>query len=97
MIMLQSFSSGLAQLFFPLAIIFVFYLFIYRPDQKRKQKQSDFISSLKKGKKVVTMGGIHGKIVSIDGNEVTLDVDRGTKIKFDKNSISFEMSSQENN
>ena len=43
------------------------------------------------------MGGIHGKIVSIDGNEVTLDVDRVTKIKFDKNSISFEMSSQENN
>ena len=43
------------------------------------------------------MGGIHGKIVSIDGTELTLDVDRGTKIKFDKNSISFEMSSQENN
>ena len=54
-------------------------------------------SSLKKGKKVVTMGGIHGKIVGIDGDQVTLDVDRGTKIKFDKNSISFEMSSQENN
>ena len=33
------------------------------------------------------MGGIHGKIVSIDGNEVTLDVDRGTKIKFDKNNV----------
>ena len=97
MILLQSFGSGLAQLFFRLAILFVFYFFIYRPDQKRKQKQSNFISSLKKGKKVVTMGGIHGKIVSIDGNEVTLDVDRGTKIKFDKNSISFEMSSQENN
>tara|TARA_B100000674_G_C37072010_1_gene572068 strand:- start:7 stop:300 length:294 start_codon:yes stop_codon:yes gene_type:complete len=97
MILLQSFGSGLAQLFFPLAILFVFYFFIYRPDQKRKQKQSDFISSLKKGKKVVTMGGIHGKIVGIDGDQVTLDVDRGTKIKFDKNSISFEMSSQENN
>ena len=33
------------------------------------------------------MGGIHGKIVSIDGNEVTLDVDRGTKIKFDKKKL----------
>ena len=97
MILLQSFGSGLAQLFFPLAILLVFYFFIYRPDQKRKQKQSNFISSLKKGNKVVTMGGIHGKVVAIDGNEVTLDVDRGTKIKFDKNSISYEMSSQENN
>ena len=65
MILLQSFGSGLAQLFFPLAILFVFYFFIYRPDQKRKQKQSNFISSLKKGKKVVTMGGIHGKFSSM--------------------------------
>jgi len=97
MILLQSFGSGLAQLFFPLAILAVFFFFIYRPEQKRKQRQSDFISSLKKGKKVVTNGGIHGKITSIEGNSVILDVDRGTKIKFDKNSISFEMSSQENN
>ena len=97
MVLLQSFGSGLAQLFFPLAILAVFFFFIYRPEQKRKQRQSDFIASLKKGKKVVTNGGIHGKITSIEGNSVVLDVYRGTKIKFDKNSISFEMSSQENN
>ena len=42
---------------------------------------------------VVTAGGLHGKIVLIDETTVTLDVDRGTKVKFDKNSISFEMSS----
>ena len=41
----------------------------------------------------MTAGGLHGKVVSVEGDVVTLDVDRGTKIKFDKNSISFEMTS----
>ena len=93
MILLQSFGSGLAQLFFPIAIVLVAYFFILRPEQTRRKKQTQIIVSLKKGDKVVTVGGLHGKVVSIDGDLVTLDVDRGTKIKFDKNSISFEMTS----
>ncbi|MEL0009559.1 MAG: preprotein translocase subunit YajC [Flammeovirgaceae bacterium] len=93
MIILQSFGSGLVQLFFPIAIVVVAYFFILRPEQRRKKKQTDFVSSLKKGDLVVTAGGLHGKIVLIEETTVTLDVDRGTKVKFDKNSISFEMSS----
>jgi len=93
MILLQSFGSGLAQLFFPIAIVLVAYFFILRPEQTRRKKQTQFIVSLKKGDKVVTAGGLHGKVVSVEGDVVTLDVDRGTKIKFDKNSISFEMTS----
>ena len=93
MILLQSFGSGLAQLFFPIAIVVVAYFFILRPEQTRRKKQTQFIVSLKEGDKVVTAGGLHGKVVSVEGDVVTLDVDRGTKIKFDKNSISFEMTS----
>ena len=92
MILLQSFGSGFAQLFFPIAIIVVAYFFIYRPEQNRRTNQSNFISNLKKGDRVVTAGGLHGKIMLIDEKSVTLEVDRGTKLKFDKNSISFEMS-----
>ena len=84
MILLQSFGSGLAQLFFPIAIVLVAYFFILRPEQTRRKKQTQFIVSLKKGDKVVTAGGLHGKVVSVEGDVVTLDVDRGTKIKFDK-------------
>ena len=50
-------------------------------------------NNIKKGDNVVTAGGMHGKIVLIEKNTVTLEVDRGTKIKFDRNSISSEMSS----
>ncbi len=93
MILLQSLGSGLAQLFFPIAIVVVAYFFILRPEQKRRKRQTEFITNLKKGDNVVTAGGMHGKIVLIEKHTVTLEVDRGTKIKFDRNSISSEMSS----
>ena len=77
MIFLQSFGSGLAQLFFPIAIVVVAYFFILRPEQRRRKKQSDFVSNMKKGDMVVTAGGLHGKIVLIEENTVTLDIYRG--------------------
>ena len=91
MVLLQSFGSGLAQLFFPIAIVAVAYFFILRPEQNKRKRQADFISNLKNGDKVVSAGGIHGIIIGIEKDSVTLQVDRGTKIKFDKDSISLEM------
>jgi len=95
MLLLQS-SSGLAQLFFPVAILAVFYFFLIRPEQNKKKKQSDFVNNLKKGQRVVTVGGVHGKIVNIEKTIVTLDVDRGTKIQVDRNSVSLEMTNSKN-
>ena len=95
MLLLQAFS-GLAQLFFPVAILAVFYFFLIRPEQNKKKKQSNFINNLKKGQKVVTVGGVHGKIVNIEKTVVTLDVDRGTKIQLDRNSVSLEMTNSKN-
>ncbi len=93
MLLLQAGQGfGLAQLFFPLAILAVFYFFIIRPGQVKETKQKNFLENLKKGNKIVTVGGIHGKIMSIDKNVILLEIDRGTKIQVDKNSISYEMS-----
>ena len=95
MLLLQAFS-GLAQLFFPVAILAVFYFFLIRPEQNKKKKQSDFVNNLKKGQRVVTVGGVHGKIVNIEKTIVTLDVDRGTKLQVDRNSVSLEMTNSKN-
>ena len=95
MLLLQT-SSGLAQLFFPVAILVVFYFFLIRPEQNKKKKQSDFINNLKKGQRVVTVGGVYGKIVNIEKTVVTLDVYRGTKIQVDRNSVSLEMTNSKN-
>ena len=69
-------------------IFVVFYFFMIRPQQKKQKEAKTFRESLKKGDSVVTVGGIHGKITSVEDTVVVLDVDRGTKLTFDKSSIS---------
>lgn len=73
-------------------ILLVFYFFMIRPQQKKQKDQKKFINEIKKGDSVVTVGGIHGKVIAIDENTVTLEVDRGARIKFEKGSISLESS-----
>lgn len=73
-------------------IAIIFYFFMIRPQQKKQKDQKQFIEAINKGDMVVTIGGIHGKIVGIEDESVILEVDKGAKIKFDKNSISSEAS-----
>lgn len=74
------------------AMFVVMYFFMIRPQQKKQKDAVKFRESLKKGDQVVTIGGLHGKIVDIDGDTITLDVDRGVKLKFEKSAISQETS-----
>lgn len=73
-------------------IVIIFYFFMVRPQQKKQKDQKNFIESMKKGDTVVTIGGVHGKVVSIDGETVVLDVDRGTKLTIEKSAVSLEAS-----
>lgn len=73
------------------AIIGVFYFFMIRPQQKKQKDQKNFVENLKKGDSVVTVGGLHGRIVSVDSATVTLEVDRGVKMTFEKSSIAREV------
>lgn len=73
--------------FAPLVLIMiVFYFFMIRPQMKRAKEQKKFRESLKEGDNVITMGGIHGKIVKIEESTVTLDVGNA-KIKFERSAI----------
>ena len=73
-------------------IIVIFYFFMIRPQQKKQKDQKKFLEEIKKGDHAVTMGGIHGKVSSIEGDTILLDVDRGTKLRVEKSSISLEAS-----
>jgi preprotein translocase subunit YajC len=59
-----------------------------RPQQKKQKETKNFIDSIKKGDTAVTIGGIHGKIYSIEGDTVTLELDKGMKLKVEKSAIS---------
>ena len=72
------------------AAFLVMYFFMIRPQQQKQKDQKKFIEELKKGDAVVTIGGLHGKIHELDELTITLEVDRGTKLKFDRASISLD-------
>ena len=79
------------QIIFILAVIVVFYFFSIRPQRKKYKEQKDFLSTLKIGSKIVTVGGIYGEIIGIDGNRVTIVVSKkGSTIDIDKSAISVE-------
>ena len=70
-------------------ILVVFYFFMIRPQQKKQKDQKKFKESLKKGDEVMTIGGLWGKIASVEDDQIILDVDRGTKLKFQASSIAM--------
>lgn len=80
-------SSLISTIIMFISIFLIFYFLIIRPQQKRAREHQKLIASLKKGDKVITSSGIHGKIVGIDDRTVLVEVDDGVKIKFEKAAI----------
>jgi preprotein translocase subunit YajC len=77
--------------FLPLIlIIVVFYFFFIRPQMKRSKDQKKFKESLQKGQKVITIGGIHGRIVEIQDTTVTLEVDPNVRFRVEKSAVAMD-------
>jgi preprotein translocase subunit YajC len=75
--------------FLPLvAIIAIFYFLILRPQNKKQKETQKMLSALKKGDRVVTIGGIHGIIQSVKESTVIIKVDENTKLEFNRGAIS---------
>jgi len=92
-VILQAQSQSMyANLIFIGLIIVVFYFFMLRPQQKKQKEQKVFRENLKVGDKIVTIGGVHGKLVELNADTVVVDVDRGVKVTYEKSSISDELS-----
>jgi preprotein translocase subunit YajC len=79
--------------FLPLIlIVIVFYLFFIRPQMKRSKDQKKFRESLEKGQKVITIGGIHGKIVEIQETTVTIEVEGQVRLRVEKSAVAMDNS-----
>jgi preprotein translocase subunit YajC len=79
-----------------LLIMVVFYFFLIRPQMKRQKELKSFRESLKKGDRVVTAGGIYGKINNISEHAITIDVGNNVLLKVDKNSVLRDTTDVEN-
>ncbi|MDR2103734.1 MAG: preprotein translocase subunit YajC [Treponema sp.] len=69
-------------------IIAIFYFLIIRPQNKKQKETQNMLKALKKGDKIVTIGGIHGIIQSVKENSVIVRVDENTKLEFSRSAIS---------
>lgn len=80
-------ASPLLQ-FLPMVLIFViFYFMLIRPQQQREKARRALIAEVKKGDKIVTIGGLHATVAQVDDSTVLAQVDPSVKIRLEKNAI----------
>ncbi len=81
--------ASMQKMMFPLLIIMViWYLLLIRPQQKKEKQKQKMITELKKGDKVLTIGGIYGQIVMVKDNRIVIKVSEKTNIEVSKTSVS---------
>lgn len=86
--------GGIWGMLLPFVLMFVvFYFLLIRPQQKRNKVRNQMLSALKKGDKIVTIGGVHGTIDLITDDIVVLKVNDVTKITFDRSAVNNVVSS----
>ncbi len=85
------------QSFFPLILmILVVYLFMIRPQMKRSKQEKQFSAGLKKGDRVVTKSGLHGKLLELNDDGTCIIESGAGKMKFERSAISMELSNKLN-
>lgn len=79
----------LGSLLLPLLFLAVLYMLLIRPQQKRRKEQLEMVRTLEVGNDIVTIGGMHARVVALDDStmDVTVDADGDTIIRFERSSL----------
>ncbi len=95
-ILLQSSGGGMAmqQLLMLGLIVLIMYFFMLRPQMRKVKTEKQFKESINKGDKIVTIGGIHGKIIEIAETTFLIEIDNNVKVRIEKSAVSAEASKQ---
>jgi len=87
-------AAGSFAAFVPLILMFViFYFLLIRPQQKKTKQHREMIASLKKGDRVITSGGIHGRITSLDDSTMTVEIADKVRVKINRGNMAALLSS----
>jgi len=74
--------------FIPLILMFViFYFLLIRPQQKKTKQHREMISALKKGDRIITSGGIHGRITGLDETTLTVEISDRVRVKVARSNV----------
>jgi len=81
-------GAGGFSAFVPLILMFaIFYFLLIRPQQKKQNEHRQMIESLKKGDRIVTAGGIHGRITGVDENILTVEIADKVRVKLNRGNV----------
>ena len=86
-ILLQAQGTGWANIAMIVVLIFIFYFFMIRPQQKKQNEIKKFREGIKTGDRVVTAGGIYGKVRAVNENTFELEIAKDVRITIDKGSV----------
>ncbi len=87
-------GSGYQSLIFLGLIMVVFYFFFIRPQAKKAKDLKKYREALKKGDKIVTIGGIHGKIVEVQETTFTIEVEDVSRLRMEKSAVAGDATDQ---
>lgn len=97
-VLLQAGGGGaMSSIIMLVAIIVIFYFFMIRPQQKRQKEEKKFREALTKGQRVVTIGGLHGKIADVRETTVLIEVANDVKIEVEKTAIAMSVATDQKN
>ncbi|MBS7314404.1 MAG: preprotein translocase subunit YajC [Candidatus Onthomorpha sp.] len=97
-VLLQAGGGGaMSSIIMLVAIIVIFYFFMIRPQQKRQKEEKKFREALTKGQRVVTIGGLHGKIADVRETTVLIEVANDVKIEVEKTAVAMSVATDQKN
>jgi preprotein translocase subunit YajC len=87
-------AGGLAS-FIPLVLMFViFYFLLIRPQQKKTKEHREMITGIKKGDRIITSGGIHGQVTSVDDTTLTVEISDKVRVKLNRANVASMVQTQ---
>jgi len=88
-ILLQAGTRFPSVIVFYVLLLVVFYLLLIRPQQTQQRKRREMLGKLKKGDRIVTVGGLHATVHDIDDDQLTLELVPNLRVKADRSAISY--------
>lgn len=85
-------GGGMSSIIFLILIFGVFWFFMIRPQMKKQKAQQKFKETIGKGDKIVTIGGVHGKIIEVQDTTFIIEVEGQNRLKIEKSAVSMESS-----
>ncbi|NLV92109.1 MAG: preprotein translocase subunit YajC [Firmicutes bacterium] len=80
--------AGLISMLMPFIIMLaVFYFVLWRPQQKQQKQRTEMLNAIKKGDRIVTVGGIHGEVTNAKGDEITVRIADKVEIRLSRSGV----------